>query len=74
MLKILERLGIQGTYLNIIKTINRLRKKIGKCYAHSSAVCLVGLKPESSHEAKSFTETASWNLGIPIARILKTCP
>jgi hypothetical protein len=23
--------------------------------------------------AKSFTETASWNLGIPIAHILKPC-
>ena len=44
------------------------------CYNHSSAVYLVGLKPESSHEAKSFMETASWNLGILIAHILKTCP
>jgi hypothetical protein len=32
-------------------------------------------KPESSHEAGSFKETfASWNVGIPIARILKPRP
>ena len=45
------------------------------CYIHSSEVCLVGLKAWKQSQGKEFHgNLASWNLGIPIAHILKPCP
>ena len=42
---------------------------------HSSEVCMTGLKAWTQSRGKElYGHLASWNLGIPTARMLQTCP
>ena len=48
---------------------------IHTCHIHSSEVCITGLKSWTQSQGKEFHgNLTSWNLGIPIARMLQTFP
>jgi hypothetical protein len=48
--------------------------KVGTCYIHSSSDSHYRFRNLEPVLRQSFMEIASWNLGIPIARMPQICP